>query len=172
MGGRKHRLSVRKYQEKKKPLSLIVTIKLTKEISVLTLSLPRELYMRCPVHGLPALTARLESQSLPPQWFLSSAGASLSLFKIHHQEGHTEVRYSIQISEHLQWSINICGKNLTPVSTPVLGQISSVLSGIPSVMELLGLLDSCRPCLGNNEQRFLDVVRHRESTQQGNQCFI
>ena len=57
MGGRRNRLSVRKYQESKKPLSLIVTIKLTKEISVLTISLPRELYMTCPVKTLPALNS-------------------------------------------------------------------------------------------------------------------
>ncbi len=55
MPGRKFRLSVRKYQEKKKPLSLIVSIKLTKDISVLTVSFPRELYITCPVDNLSAL---------------------------------------------------------------------------------------------------------------------
>ena len=51
MGGRKHRLCVWKYQERKKPLSLIVTIKLTKEISVLTIYLFRMVaYICCVVY--------------------------------------------------------------------------------------------------------------------------
>ena len=38
----------RKYQKtNKKPPSLIVSIKLTKDLSVLTVSLPRELYVSC-----------------------------------------------------------------------------------------------------------------------------
>ncbi len=168
MGGRKHQLSVRKYQERMKPLSLVVTINLTKEISVLTLSLPRELYMTCPVDTLLALKACLEVQSLPPHWFLSSSDASLSLFKIQHQKDTTAIEVSVHIDEHLQWSITISGKNLTPVNSPALAQISSGLGSISYVMQLLALLDSCRLCTGNSEQKFLDVAKHRESTQKGN----
>ena len=53
----------------------IVTIKLTKEISVLTISLPRGLnmtMMTCQVKTLPALKAHFETTSLPPKWFLLS----------------------------------------------------------------------------------------------------
>ena len=76
-------LSVWKYLESKKPLSLIVTIKLTKEISVLTISLPREMHITCPVETLPALKAHLKTMSLLPQWFFLSARASVSIFKCH-----------------------------------------------------------------------------------------
>ncbi len=64
----------------------MVSIKFTKDRSVLRVSLPCELYMTCPEETLSALKASLESQPLPPQWFLSSSGASLCVFKIQHQE--------------------------------------------------------------------------------------
>ena len=168
MGGRRHRLSVRKYQERKKPLFLVVSIKLTKEISVLTISLPRELYMTCPVRTLPALKARLEMQSLSSHWFLSSNSTpSLSLFKVEHQDRTVEATFSIYIDEYLQWSVNICSKTLTHLNSPTLASIPSTLDSISSVMQLFALLDSCRMCTGNSEQKFLDVARHRESIHQG-----
>ena len=167
MGGRKFRLTVKKYQEPKKPLSLVISIKLTKEISVLNISLPRELYLTCPVQTLTALKARLEMQSLSPHWFLSTSTSSLSLFKIQHQYRTVEVTFSIYIDEHLQWSVNICSRNLTPLNSPTLASIPSVLDNISSVMQLFALLDSCQLCMGNSEQKFLDVARHRRSIQQG-----
>ena len=58
-------MHVREYQESKKPLSLIVTIKLTKEISVLTISLPRELYMTSLVKTLPAQCEAVHWSEVP-----------------------------------------------------------------------------------------------------------
>ena len=40
------------------------------------------------------------------------------------------------------------------------------LDNISSVMQLFALLDSCRLCMGNSEQKFQDVARHCESIQQ------
>ena len=167
MGGRRNRLSVRKYQESKKPLSLIVTIKLTKEISVLTISLPRELYMTCPVKTLPAMKARLETTSLPPQWFLLSASASLSIFKCQHEGRAVEVFCTVNIDEQLHWSVNIHGRNLTLVNSFTLAYLPSVLSSISCMSQILALLDSCRLCIGNSEKKFLEVARHQQSIHQG-----
>lgn len=167
MGGRRQRLSVRKYQESKKPLSLIVTIKLTKEISVLTISLPRELYMTCPVETLPALKARLQTTSLPPQWFFLSASASVSIFKCQHQDRAVEVFCTVNIDEQLHWSVNIHGRNLTPVNSPTLACLPSILNSISCMSQILALLDSCRLCMGNSE-KFLEVARHQRCLHQGN----
>ena len=143
MGGRKFSLSVRKHAEPKKPPSLIVSIKRSR-VSLLTVSLPRELYMSCPVDTLPALTARLEVQLLPPQWFLSSADSSLSLFKVDRQQpcSSTKVAISIQVDEHRQWSLAICGKVLAPASSATFAQIPQVLGSMPCVFQLLNLLES------------------------------
>ncbi len=165
MGGRKFRLSVRKYNEKKEPLSLIVTIELTKDLTVLKVSLPRELY--CPVETLSTLKAQLTSQPLPPQWFFSPSGASICLFKIQHQESAVEISFSVSIDEHLQWSVTIGDRTLSPVNSPTLASVPSILGGISHVLQLFTFLDSCRPCTGNSEQKFMDVARHRESIQQG-----
>lgn len=170
MGGRKHLLSVRKYQERRKPYPLVVSIKLTREISVLTLSVPRELYMTCQVDTLLALKARLGVHSLPPCWFQSSSDGSLSLFKIRQQKYATTVEVSVHIDEHLRWRINILDKSLSPLNSPVLAHISPVLSSVSYVMELISLLESCRLCIGNHEQKFLDVAKHRQALQKGNEA--
>lgn len=167
MGGRRFRLNVCKYQEPKKPKSFIVSIKLTRGISVFPISLPRELYLACPVSTLAVLKARLEEKPLLPHWFLSGSTSALSLFKIDHQHGAVEATFTVCIDEHLQWSVNISSRNFTPLNNPALASIPPVLASVSSVMQLFALLDSCRMCMGNSEQKFLDVARHRGSIQQG-----
>lgn len=168
MGGRKFQLRVRKYQERKKPLSLIVSIKLIKDISVLTVSLPRELYITCPVDNLSALKARLEC-GLPPQWFFSFSGTSLVLFKVQHQNvaGAVEISLSLIIDEHLRWSVKVGERILSPVDNSTLASIPCILSRLSDVLNLFTFLSSCKQCIGNSEQKFMDVVQHRQSTQQG-----
>ena len=132
-------MHVQKYQESKKPLSLIVTIKLTKEISVLTISLPGELYMTCPVKTLPALKAHFETMSLPPQWFLLSGSASVSVFKCQNQDRAVEDFCTINIDEQLYWSINIHSRNLTPVNSLTLAYLPSVLISISCMSQIFAL---------------------------------
>ena len=172
MGGRRHRLSARKYHERTKPLSLIVCIDRAKLHVSLPISLPRELYMTCPVGSLSALKARFETQSLPAQWFLSSSYSSLSLFKIQHQQGNVEASCTVSIDETLQWSVSICGRTVTPMNSLALSSIPSVLNSTSCVLRLLALLDSCRLCAGNSEEKLLEVARHRESIQQGMLLFF
>ena len=162
-------MSVHKYQEKKKPLSLIVSIKLTKDIiSVLAVSFPRELYITSPVDNLSALKARLEC-GLPSQWFLSSSSTSLVLFKVQQQNvaGATGISLSLIIDEHLQWSIKVGERTLSPVDNPMFTSIPCILSRLADVLNLLTFLSTCNQCIGNSEQQFLDVVQQRQSTQQG-----
>ena len=168
MPGRKFRLSVRKYQEKKKPLSLIVSIKLTKDISVLTVSFPRELYITCPVDNLSALKARLEC-GLPSQWFLSFSSTSLVLFKVQQQNvaGAVGISLSLIIDEHLRWSVKVGERTLSPVDNPMFTSIPCILSRLADVLNLFTFLSSCKQCIGNSEQQFMDVVQHRQFTQQG-----
>ena len=137
MPGRKFRLSVRKYQEKKKPLSLIVSIKLTKDISVLTVSFPRELYITCPVDNLLALKARLEC-GLPSQWFLSFSSTSLVLFKVQQQNvaGAVGISLSLIIDEHLRWSVKVGERTLSPVDNPMFTSIPCILSRLADVLNL------------------------------------
>ncbi len=112
----------------------MVSIKLTKDISV---SLPCELYMTCPVETLSTLKARLASatQPLPPQWFLTSSGASLCVLKVQHQESTVEISLPVSIDEHLQQSVNIRDRTLSPVNSPTLASIPSILGGISHVLQ-------------------------------------
>ena len=104
MGRRKLRLRVCKYgerrhseSEKEEKSQLIVSIELTSKISVLRVSLPREMYLACPVGTLPALGARLKCQRLPPQWYISdSLPSSLRVFKMHEEAGVPEISCTVQ----------------------------------------------------------------------------
>lgn len=137
MGGRKFRLRVHKYQEKKKPLSLIVSIKLTKDISVLTVSFPREVNITCPVDNLLALKARLEC-GLPPQWFFSFFGTSLVQFMVQQQNmaGTAEISLALTIDEHLRWSVKVGERILSPVDNPMLRSNPCILSRLSDVLNL------------------------------------
>ena len=159
MGGRKFRLRVRKYQEPKKPLSLIVSIKLTKDISILIVSFPRELYMTCPVDNLLALKARLEC-GLPPQWFIHFSDTSVALFMVQQQSvaRAVDISLSLIIDEHLRWSVKVGERMLSPVGNPTFASIPHILSRLYDVLNLLTILNSCKQCIGNSEQKFVDVV--------------
>ena len=110
-------------------------------------SLPLEMYMTCPVDSLTAFKARLESR-LPPQWFSSFSSTSLALFKVQRQneDGAVDISLSLIIDEHLQWSIKVGERILSPVDNPTftIASISSTLGSIPHVLNLFTFLSSCR----------------------------
>ena len=176
MGRRKLRLRVCKYgerrhseSEKEEKSQLIVSIELTSKISVLRVSLPREMYLVCPVDTLPALGARLKCQRLPPQWYISDAlPSSLRVFKMHEEAGVPEISCTIECHEDLYWSVNIMGKKLDPATSQELAaNFAATLQSVPELMRVLAFMDSCRLCIGNSEQKFIDVVKHHEVVQQG-----
>ena len=173
MGGRKFLRKKRKYLEKK-PLSLIVSIKLTSGISVLTtVSIPRELYITSPISTLSALKARLQTFILPQQWFFSLSNSSLALFKIHHSECQgrpIEVSASITVNKYLQWSVHIGERRISQADTPALASIPSTLGSISHVLHLFHLLDSSRRCIGNSDDQFMEIIRYRQATEEGITC--
>ncbi len=148
------------------PCMSLVSIKLTKNISVLRVSLPRELYMTCPVGTLSALKACLESQPLPPQWFLSSSGAYLGVFKVQHQESAVEISFSVSIDEHLQWSITIGDRTLSPVNSGHLLRFHPSLVAFPMCCSFSQFWIHAHHA--RSEQKFMDDARSiNQSIQQG-----
>ena len=168
MGVEKHHCDVHKKPRESR--NLIVSIQLTNKISVLPVSVPHELYMACPVETLHALRGHLRSQSLPPQWYFSDASSTLLLFKTCEEAAGIAdaLHCSIECHENLSWNVDVFGKKLDPATSPLLAsQFSTALRSVLDVMKVIAFIDSCKLCVGNGEQRFLDVIQHREAIQQG-----
>ena len=94
------------------------------------------------------------------------------MFKVHHQneDGTVEIFFSIIIDEQLRWSVKdvkVGERILSPVDNPIFASIPSILGSLSNMLNLFTFLRSYRQCIGNNEQTFMDVIRHRQSTQQG-----
>ena len=122
----------------------------------LTVSLPKELYVSGSVHTLPALKTRLNTHPLTPNWFLTSATSSLSVFKIEPHDRAVKVTFTICIDDCFQWSVSFLDKILTSSNCPTLSTTPSHLDSVSSVMTLSNLLDTCHLCTGNQERALLD----------------
>ena len=185
MSGRKFRLSVhRKNEERKKYAckSLPVSVKLTNEIMVFRVtipldklkfivSLPLDLFLSSPVVSLQALQARLQVRSLPSSWMIVSTPALDSLvmckLRYHVEQSSADVIFTVTINSHLEWCVMLCGNYLDRSKNEFLSSLPPIISSLSDLTNLFISLDSSRICIGNNEEKLIEVVRHRNSTLKG-----
>ena len=184
MPGRKFRLGVyRKNEERKKYAckALPVSIELTKEVMVFRVSIPLALlkfvvsiplsvFLSTPVVSPHALRTRLQTRALPPSWIIApTATDSLVLCKLRYQPFHSnaDVLFTVTINPHLEWRIMLCGNHLDLTKHEFLSSLPSRICSFIDLIHVLESLDSCRICIGNSEEKFLSVVRHRNSTPKG-----
>ena len=117
------------------------------------------------------MQARLETTALPPSWVIapsSPAVGSLVLCKLRHDSSHSiaNVLFTITISCDLEWHVT-CGNHLNLSNSRLLSSLSPMIGSFHDLVGILETLDLSRLCVGNGEERFLDVVTHRNSTLQG-----
>ena len=186
MPGIRFRLSVhRKNEERKKHVSkaLPVSIKLTKEVMVFqvsiplavlkfVVSIPLSIFLSTPIVSLHALQTRLQA-ALPPSWIIAeTAMDSLVLCKLRYQPSQSvaDVLFTVTINPHLWCRIMLCGNYLDPSKHEFVSSLPSRICSYIDIICILVSLDACRICIGNNKEKFLSVVRHRNSTPKG-ECF-
>ena len=187
MPGRLFRLSVhRKNEERKKYAckSLPVSIGLSKEFMVFKLSislvllkyvisLPISVYLSTPVVSPQTLRTRLKTRALPPSWVIvppsSPTVGSLVLGKFRHNSSRStaDVFFMVTINCHFGWHVVLCGNHLDRSKNEFLSSLPPTICTFYDLVQLLESLDSCRICMGNCEEKFLDVVKHRNSTPKG-----
>ena len=160
MGGSKLRLSHRK---KKPHLSLIVSVPLSS----------------CPllrVTTLPSLHTSLLTESLPESWMMA-ASDPLTVVKLRvvPQVPHPRVDtlITVAVHDHLTWTLSVLHKRLDPAVNPSLSHQPLTLTSARSIRALLQVIDSLVLCVGNPDQKFQDLWKHRSVTLHGSSgCYI
>ena len=186
MPGRRFRLSVHRKNEERTCKALPVSIELTREVMVFrvsiplillkyVVSLPISIYLSSPVVSPQALRARLQTRALPPSWVIAPASTmdSLVLCKLRYDSSHSiaDVLFIITINCHLGWHVMLCGSCVDLTKNEFLSSLPRSICSFVNLVHILESLDSCRICIGNSEDKFLNVVRHRNSTPKGERVF-
>jgi len=191
MGGRKFRLGThRKNEERKRkqmhqrtvslPVTPVAPLSLTVSISRqladiqapnLVVSLPLTAFTASRQPTLEALCSRVGVISLPSQWVVASQqrGSHLTLCKVitTHPLFQASVSFSLAITNRFSWTLSIGQCQVNPANCPVLSSEPVAIDSVVVILKLLQSLDSCKVCVGNSEQEFLDVLAHRLTTPSG-----
>ena len=136
-------------------------------------SIPLRIFLSTPILSLHALQTRLQARALPPSWIIAeTAMDSLVLYKLRYQPSQpvADVLFTVTINPHLWCQIMLCGNYLDPSKHEFVSSLPSQISSYIDIIRILESLDACRICIGNNEEKFLSVVRHRNSSPKG-ECF-
>ena len=186
MPGRWFRLSVhRKNEERKKHVSkaLPVSIKLTKEVMVFRVSIPLAVLKVCRFHTTQHLP--FHTNCVTACFANQTPGKSSATFLDYCRNSHefsgavqaqiqpsqsvASVLFTVTINPHL-WCRMLCGNYLDPSNNEFVSSLPSRICSYIDIIRILESLDACRICIGNNEEKFLSVVRHWNSTPKG-ECF-
>ncbi len=190
MGRRKFTLSVhRKNQERKKydvttlPISMDLTHIEVFQVSIprhlveaprLSLSLPLSSFTTGDAPSIQSLLNRLLRIELLPHWVTATESGplihQLTLCKLRQQQvaDPVSVIFTLAIGESFQWNLMFVHHNIDGLRDRVLAGTPPSLRTVHHVLQLLSRLDSSKICVGNPEERFLEVASHRvEHTASG-----
>lgn len=158
MGGRKRRLTYRKYMEKK----------VAHRTTPLMISLPLSAYTDAPVDSIEILHSRISSLPLPPTWVVSNAAKSpLTICKLRVSENlqpRADILVTLTIDPEKGWAVSFIHKHTNPDNCMLLSKLPSTLSSVHSISSTLSLIDSCKVCPGNSDSTFLESWQQRSLT--------
>lgn len=156
MGGRKRRLTYRKYTEKKSTCTTVP----------LVISLPLSSYTDVPVDSIETLYTRVTSFPLPPTWIINNAAKTpISICKLRISSGiRADILITLTINAEKDWVISFIHHNINPDNCSLLNKLPSTLSSVDSIISTLSLIDSSKVCLGNSDPSFLTSWQHRSLT--------
>jgi len=155
-GNRKFRLSVhRKNEERKKKLvrdaAKANATALTNDIVASSI----QLYQK------------MMKLSLPHQWIIVSADP-LTVCKMKvSSERSAEAFATLSIARELEWTICYLQHELSPSSCPLLIGLPSQIENVATVKQIMDLIDASKPCLGNNDTKFIENFEQRKLTLHG-----
>ncbi|XP_064401712.1 uncharacterized protein LOC135347608 [Halichondria panicea] len=166
-------------------MSLPVSIKLTPDIKVFpisiplkaleqdtdyTVKLPIQHFFSTPLLTTQALKLRLEKKTLPLLWSMHlGCQDSLLLCKMSLAESiHVApvVQVSLRINEDLSWSVSFVGR-IIPPNAPSMLSLPPTIKTIDDMTTLLDFFANCQLCCGSKEEKLLNVIKHKDSTLQG-----
>ena len=154
----RRRFDLRKNHE----LSLKVRVPLNL-LKPFIVSLPLSCYLNAPAPNGQALAKRLlASHQLPVGWSVSSnPGPSTTLYKVQctDQQQMAVVTLSLVIHNNLTWTLTIGSIPVLPTHLPA---VPSTLF-YHHLVSLLLILDGCKLCIGNPDEKYLRLIEKKEN---------
>ena len=157
MGGKKHRLTSRKYSVRN----------YTNTSVSLVVSLPLAAYADAPVQSVGALCTRITSLPLPPTWTIASR-TPLSICKLQINSEDAQPRASVLVTLTIRadqtWVVSFIHQAINPDGCVVLSRLPPTFLSADSIMHGLSLINSSKVCLGNSDQSFITSWKQRSLT--------
>lgn len=156
MGPRKFRLAVRKNAERNKYAAA----------SSLKISIPK---VKLVALGLTSLKSQLCTALVSSPWTLTASDSESALQKIvicFLDTGREPpvLRLSITIREDFSWAFGVFGQVVDPQLCRALSNTSSFLDCTEKVLQFMSLVEQCKVCIGNNDDKFMEVAKRRDGT--------
>ena len=175
MGKRKLRFFVTKNYEWKKYAARIQPQTPSADESatsclMLTVSVPLSAFTAPPVSSVAQLHARVTAANCLPQNWVNMSTSTLqtpapSLLFCHLQCQlpllNSQVAYSIQIDQHLNWTLTIFGKRVENAQCSLLATFPSKLTNVDDVVALLQKTERGKLCTGNPDQQFICLTEQQ-----------
>lgn len=144
-----------------------------------SLSWPRALFMSSPVENLDGLRRRVSKAEIAPSGknATSQMLILISLTCVHVHLGwecmqqsdelvyykldmagvgvSPNVSFSLHIGSSFSWQLYYCGVQVSPQLCSLLSDLPTLLCSATAVERLFTRLLSCKPCIGNSDQRFM-----------------
>ena len=86
----------------------------------------------------------------------------LCLYKVRSvTDGAPGIEFSLTVKTDLSWRVHYCGLEVSSHGCSLLATLPPTFSSVSSIVQFLGILSTSRPCIGNSDQRFLDLMSSR-----------
>ena len=177
MGGRKFRLAVhRKNEERKRrhKKAIVVENKVedakTSDTTILTtcpISLPLTAFMSGHVQSLAQLSSRVKAVvSKYDTWAVTCADPLvICKIQVQNKEGTmVAVIATISISSDFHWTLSWNAKEVVIKDCPLFKDLPDKIQSIDDVDNILALIESAEVCVGNPDEKFLDLWHYRSTT--------
>ena len=159
MGRNKFCLTARKNAERKRYAAATTTT------TPLIVSIPR---VKLSVHDLASLQSQLSSALVSSPWTLTSVCTDegrmqkIALCVIDTDREPPVLRLSITIREDFSWALGVYGQVADPELCRALSNVPSSVNCTDKVLQFTSLIEGCTICVGNSDDKFMEVANRRD----------
>ena len=90
------------------------------------------------------------------------------------QDSHPwiDATITLAVHNHFAWTLSVLHKQLDPSAHPSLSHLPSTLISAQSIRALLQVIDSLALCVGNPDEKFQELWKHRSVTLHGSSGIV
>lgn len=104
---------------------------------------------------------------LPPPWIIVSNNPVIMCRMKVNQGRHVEVDFTIRSDDTMKWMVFLREKELNSINCPLLDGLPSHLMDIKSVLLIVNKLNESKLCVGNPDDKFIELHKQRAITLHG-----